>query len=226
MRESFSLIREEDRTPIILIGGGGHATVLAEMLIETGRTILMVVCPDSIDQNPILSKFEHSESDEDVFMFSPENVQLVIGVGKMQSTSLRHQLICKFSNAGYKFANVISPSALISDFASVSEGVQILPGVIINAFTHLSDHVIVNSGAIIEHDCHVSQNVHIAPGAVLCGNVIVEFDSIIGPRAVIGQGCCVGAQTLIGAGCNVVRDVDSNSKVLPSKNRISIGKLS
>lgn len=218
--------REDKKLPVILIGGGGHATVLAEILLKTSRTVLAVVCPGEVECNPILSQFQHKTSDEYIYNFPSNSIELVLGVGKMPGTTLRELLISKFSEAGYIFSTVISPEASVSDFATIGKGSQVLPGAIINSNAHISDHVIVNSGAIVEHDCVVQRNVHIAPGSVLCGGVTIAQDVIVGPSAVIAHGCNIGAQTIIGAGCSIVRDVEPGMRLLPGKIRTFDGVTS
>lgn len=223
-RETFSLSNIDDKRPLLLIGGGGHATVLADILLQGSRDVIAVVCPETLDSNPILSQFRHVSGDESILEYPPSKVQLVMGIGKMHGNAIRQQIISKFSNAGYSFATVIASSATVSDFAILGEGVQVLPGSIINARAHLSDHVIVNTGAIVEHDCYVRKHVHISPGATLCGGVNVGEGAIVGPRAVIGQGRTIGSHALIGAGCSVARDVNSSTKLLPGENRTFNGK--
>jgi len=203
--------------PLILIGGGGHASLMGEILIGTSRNVLAVVCPESTQDNAILSRFYHVRNDEYVLQFPPDSVELVMGIGKMPGSALRQQVMSTFSNFGYTYASVISPTALVSRFATVSEGVQILPGAIVNAFAHLAANAIINSGSIVEHDCHIGDHVHIAPGALLCGGVTVGSETIVGPRATIARGCSIGSRVLIGAGSAVVRNIPSDTKVLPGE---------
>ena len=67
---------------------------------------------------------------------------------------------------GYAFPNIIDPSGIVSEHASLGQGVFVGKGAVVNAGATVGDGAIINTGAIVEHDCKVGAFVHIAPGAV------------------------------------------------------------
>ena len=65
----------------------------------------------------------------------------------------------------------IHPTAVVSKYAKIGKGTQVLATAVINAAATIGNHCIVNTGAIVEHDCVLEDYVHIAPNATLGGGV-------------------------------------------------------
>lgn len=206
-----------DNLPVIILGGGGHASVLAEICIEQGRQIVAVVSPESCLTRQIFQGLRHLIHDDDVLEFSASNVALVNGVGGLPGSDLRKQLATKFSELGYRFATIVASSAIVSRTAKLGEGVQVLARATINAGTSVGMHSIINSCSLVEHDCCIEEFVNIAPAATVCGNTTVRQGAQIGPGSVLAQGLDVGAYCIVGAGASVARSIESYSKVLPAK---------
>ena len=61
--------------PLIIIGGGGHASVLADILLLQGRKILAVIAPNSIEESPTnLNNFKHLKKDKDILQFDKKQM--------------------------------------------------------------------------------------------------------------------------------------------------------
>lgn len=211
-----------DKLPIVILGGGGHSSVLAEMCLNEGREILAVVSPEPALTRQIFQGIRHITNDEEVLELSATDVELVNGVGGLPGSELRKQLASKFSELGYRFASIVSPSAIVSCTAKLGEGVQVFPGATINAGASVGKHSIINSCSLVEHDCIVESFVHIAPRASVCGGTVVRQGAHLGPGSVVGQGVDVGVNSIVGAGASVVRSLGSYSKVLPAPTATTI----
>lgn len=213
-----------DNLPVIILGGGGHASVLAEICIEQGRQILAVVSPEQSLTRQIFKGIRHLTNDDEVSEFSASTVALVNGVGGLPGSELRKQLATKFAELGYRFATLVASSATVSRTAKLGEGVQVLPRATVNAGASIGMQTILNSGSLIEHDCHIENYVHIAPGATICGGTTIREMTQVGPNSVVAQGLNIGEYSIIGAGVSVVRSIERYTKVLPAKTATSIWK--
>ncbi len=60
--------------PIVMIGGGGHASVLAEILLNQGRDILAVISPEDVSQRPIFEGITIHQQDEDILKFDKDKI--------------------------------------------------------------------------------------------------------------------------------------------------------
>lgn len=205
------------RKPIVMIGNGGHAGVLTEILLNQNYNIIGYTAPQKE-----INRFNipYLGIDEVIQRFSPEDIHLVLGIGQIGVDSIRLTLFKYFKDKGYFFESIIHKSAIISSSAILGEGVQIMAGVIIQPFVKIADNTLVNTRASIDHDCEIGPNCHLAPGTVFSGKVFVGENSHIGTAATVIENIKIGSRVLIGAGSVVVNDILDNSKVLgvPARN--------
>jgi sugar O-acyltransferase (sialic acid O-acetyltransferase NeuD family) len=199
--------------PVLILGAGGHASVLADVLRKLKVSIVGIVSPEKPVDSDVFAGLVHYADDEQVFNFAKDEVLLVNGIGSQPDQDTRFRIHQKFEQAGYQFMTVVSPDAIVSEYALLGEGVQILPGCIVNANAKISEGTIINSGAIIEHDCYIGLHNHIAPGAVLCGGVRTGDYAYIGTGAQVIQNIRIGDRALAGAGVTVTQDLNDNSKL-------------
>lgn len=206
--------------PVVLLGSGGHARVLLDILQRSNIEILGLVDPHRSTGSlwldcPVLG------NDEIIFDLSPASIELVNGIGSLPGDAgLRAQLFSHFRSRGYRFKTLIDPLAFIAGNVVLKEGVQIMVGAIVQTGVSIGENSIINSGAIIEHDCQIGINVHIAPGSVLSGGVSVGDRGHIGTGATVIQNIRIGHDSVIGAGAVVTRDVANHQIVYPARSQI------
>ncbi|XVH58081.1 acetyltransferase [Providencia hangzhouensis] len=203
--------------PVIIIGGGGHASILVDILISQHRNIIGVVCPDDISARGAFSGLRHFLSDDEVLAFLPQDIELVNGIGSMPGSALRQKVAEGFRQQGYSFATVIANSSTVSSFAELDQGVQVLHSAIIQAGVRIAEDVIVNTSSIVEHDSIIGKLSHIAPGSVLCGGVELGESVHIGCNASVIQNIKIGANSVVGAGATLTCDLGCNKTVFPGK---------
>lgn len=190
--------------PVIILGAGGHAKVLLDILLEQNATILGFVEKNGVNRPADLCGVPVIGNDSGIDRYTPYEIELVNGIGSIGSTELRQKVYEKFKQQGYCFRQVIHSNAYISSRAELGEGVQILAGAIVNIGTRIGENSIINTKASLDHDCIVGAHVHIAPGVTLSGGVIVGDSSHIGTGATAIQGVSIGAGAIVGAGAVVV----------------------
>lgn len=205
----------------MIIGAGGHASVVADALIESGIAVIGFTDPDlrlhgtSHFGLPVLG------DDEQVLSrYSQKDILLANGIGGIGGTELRRKLQMNLQQLGWRFVTVRHPSAIVSPRARIADGAQLLAGSIVQVSADIGAGSIVNTGAVIEHDCEVGSFVHVAPRALLCGDVKVGSDSHIGAGAVVRQGLRLGSNTLVGAGAVVVADFSGNGVLVGAPARV------
>ncbi|OZI12713.1 sugar acetyltransferase [Bacillaceae bacterium SAS-127] len=199
-----------EKRPIIIIGNGGHAKVLTEILLLNNENIIGFTTPQK-EENPF--GLNYLGNDSVIFHHLPSDVHLVNGLGSTHSTLVRKKIYQTFSSAGYMFAQVIHPSALVSAYSRLGEGVQIMARAVIQPFAQIADNTIINTVVSIDHDCVIGAHCHIAPGSILSGNVQVGHETHIGTGTTVIQGVKIGSQVLIGAGSLVLKDVKDQTTV-------------
>lgn len=197
---------------LTLVGGGGHAVVVAESALRGGLTLAGFYDDDPdtalASGNPSTTRLGDLTSLEAEEL---DNAPWILAVGDLGT---RRWLIDRLYRAEDDAAMVVHPDASVAESSVVAGGVWIGPRAVVHSRARVLDHAIINSGAIIEHDCLVAENAHIAPGAVLGGEVSVGNDTLIGLGARVLPGVAIGAGCIVGAGAVVIRDVDDGSTVV------------
>lgn len=192
--------------PLIILGGGGHARVLADILLGQGRPVLGFAAP--APQADLLPGIRYLGDDAVVLDHAPDNVLLVNGVGSVSNTERRRTLYQQFVARGYEFAAVAHPSAqLAAHQVEIGAGCQRLATSVVGPGTRLGDNVLINTRAVVEHDCQVADHCHVATGAIICGGCTLGPGVHVGAGAVIIQGITIGSGAIIAAGAVVTKNV-------------------
>lgn len=194
--------------PIIVLGAGGHASVLVDMLRRQGVVPLALVAPAAGTPRAVLANIPLWHHEEKILAHHPDEVVLVNGIGSLPGNPLRAALFARYRALGYRFASVVSAQAMVSDYAVLEEGCQVMAGAIIQAGTRIGANSIINSGAIVDHDCHIGSDNHVAPGAVLSGDVVTGERVHIGTGAAVIQGISIGTDAVVGAGATLTRSLE------------------
>jgi len=199
---------------IILIGGGGHAKVIIDILRESDSYSiegLVVNDPDSvkISDYPILG---NDTILPDLYKSGLRNVAL--GVGGFTDNKNRTKLFNSVKSLGFHVISVIHPSTIISKTAKFGEGCVIYPGVTINSDVIIGDNVIISSGATIDHEAVIEDNVLISTGVTIGAYTRIMNGALLALGSKIVAGVTIGRNSLVYAGSVVVHDVDENTNVL------------
>jgi sugar O-acyltransferase (sialic acid O-acetyltransferase NeuD family) len=203
-----------DSRPVIILGAGGHASVLIDALQQSNREIMGITDPDKTRWGQEFMGADILGDDDSIFNIHPERVELVNGLGSVKSTSARQKLFETWRNNGYSFASVIHPKAILAPSVTMVEGVQVLAGAIINPSVLIGANTIVNTGAILEHDCIIGNHVHIAPGVRMAGGVRVGDGAHIGIGCTILQNIQLGDGCVVGAGAVVLHSITTGETVV------------
>lgn len=197
--------------PVIVVGAGGHARVLIEALRLCSTPILGIVDADIEKRDANLSGVPVIGNDDEILKYRPDEVALVNAVGSVKRTERRQKIFDRFKEAGYIFAVVIHPSAVIASDAVIEEGVQIMAGAIVQPGCVIGRNTIINTKASADHDCSIGCDVHLAPGVTLSGNVRIGNGTHVGTGSSVIQGITIGKNSVVGAGAAVIKDIPDNS---------------
>lgn len=205
--------------PVVLIGAGGHGKVLIATLRLIGREILFATDDAAAQHGRKTNGITVRGTDDLITQFSPDEIELVNGVGSAHLPEARRKVFDLFKYRGYRFATVIHPEAMIAPTAEIAQGAQVMAGTVVQSGALIGADTILNTRCSIDHDCVIGAHTHIAPGVTLSGNVTVGPMCHLGTGATVIQGISVGHSTLVGAGSVVIRDVPANSAIcgVPAK---------
>ena len=137
-----------------------------------------------------------------------KNEEFLMGAAE---PAAKYVLAGKLKAKGARFATLIHPSAVISEYAEIGEGCIVCPFSKIGANASVGGFVTVDG--YIGHDNYIEDFVTLSTGTRLTGYVSV------GSGTFFGAMCCVKPHTKIGGNCfvtigsTVVQDIPDNSYV-------------
>lgn len=186
---------------VIIIGTGGHAKVVAEMVVLAGDNLLGFLTTET-DKTMFMGK-PVLGGNEDFYRYQ-EDCQFVIAIGNPQV----RERISKMMSAA-KWYTAIHPKAVISKFDTViGAGSTIGANAVINPGARVGAHCIVNTGAVVEHDNVIDDFAHISVGAKLAGTASVGKRTWIGIGASVLNEVRICDDCMVGAGAVVVNNID------------------
>ena len=199
--------------PVLIVGAGGHAKVLPDLLRVAGRPVYGLS-----DADPAAAELklpgETIIGDDAAAMALPvDSVAIAVGVGATRAGDSREKLYEIFAARGFAMVTVIHPSATIANGVEISDGAQIMAGAVIQPDTVIGANVVVNTGATVDYDCRIGDHAFIAPGVTLCGGVLVGAGAHVGAGATVLEYRSVGDNATVGGGALVDADVPAGKTV-------------
>lgn len=186
----------------ILIGGGGHAKAVADILALRGQTVAGYVAHEETPGSP----WRYLGDDDDAKFDS--NAFIALGMGGVTPGGLRRRLevFNHHLDEGHAAPPVISPHATMAGSADIGVGSTVMMGVCVQASARIGAGTIINTGAIIEHDCVIEDGAHIAPGAMVLGDCHIGRCAMVGAGAIILPGVQVPENAMVNAGTRLSVD--------------------
>lgn len=186
---------------LIIIGGGGHAKVIADIATANGYNILGFL--DDNDAACEFSGIKRLGKIEDCVKYS-DKAKFIIAIG---NNTVRKNICQKYP---LHFATLIHPSAVISKYSQIGEGTVVMPNAVVNSHSKIGKQCIINTAAVVEHDNQIGDYTHLSPNAALCGTVKVGEMCHIGAGATIINNTSICDNVVVGAGAVVVKDITEN----------------
>jgi sugar O-acyltransferase (sialic acid O-acetyltransferase NeuD family) len=195
------------RTKIVVVGGGGHAKVLISILRKLG-TFDLVGYTDVEDRGTIFG-VPFLGTDDILKELRSQHASLsgFIGLGAVRVTDKRKQLWNRLIREGFDLPAVVSADAVVNEDVSIGEGTVVLDGAVINSGSRIGRNCVINTNCTVEHDCEIADHAHVASGATLGGGVKVGENSMVGAGATVIQCVSICPDCMVGAGAVVIKDI-------------------
>ena len=205
---------------VLVLGAGGHAQVVADILLRahevgadcqpigflddnpslTGKAIMGLPVLGAIAQ---LDEFDHDA--------------VIVAIGDNRT---RARVFESVRARGERIANAIHPAAVLAPDVHLGEGVMICAGVVVNTGTVICDDVILNTGCTVDHHNRIGNHAHVAPGVHLGGDVTIGEGTLIGIGATVIPQRTIGAWSVVGAGSVVSKDIPAYATVAGAPARV------
>lgn len=186
---------------VILIGAGGNAKVIADIVIKCCDNLLGFLDDDKVGKTvlgfPVLGIVE------DVRNYCHE-AEFLIAIG---NNRIRKNVAEQYPLQWY---TAIHPTVQLGSDTNIGKGTTIMANAVVNASARVGEHCIINTGAVVEHDTIIGDFVHISPHATLCGGVKIGELTHIGASATVKNMVSVCSNVTVGAGGVVVKDISQS----------------
>lgn len=192
---------------VLIIGAGGHAQVVADILLRAQERYSTVQPIGYLDDNPDL--MGQAYLDLSVLGAIKDRVDIpheavIVAVG---DNATRLRIYESLRQEGEQFGIARHPSAVIAPSVHIGPGATICAGAIVNPGSMIGANVILNTGATVDHHSWIGDHTHIAPGVHLGGEVKIGEGVLVGIGATIMPRQRVGEWSIIGAGACVTQSV-------------------
>ena len=199
---------------IILIGGGGFSSEVAEIAEHNGYEVLGYV-----DSSKTSSNLNYLGTEEVYFKtHDPENyIFPSFAAVDRKGIINRSSNIQKYKN--FKIPSLISKFSNVSKDVKIGKGVLISHGVIINPGANIKDFSIINCRSTIGHNVIISELSIISGHVFIGGSSFVGSSSLIGPGVNIMQSISIGEKVVVSIGACVARNVPDGKTVIPNMSK-------
>jgi sugar O-acyltransferase (sialic acid O-acetyltransferase NeuD family) len=193
--------------PIAIYGAGGF-----------GREVLTLIEHINVQEKlwDFLGYFDDQMIDSPLYLgdataintFEGE-LQLVLATG---DSCMRHAMRQKIIKKDVIFPTLIHPSVILGRREAINIGVGcvLCAGVVITLDVSLGDFSVINLNTTIGHNSNLGTFNSLMPGVNIAGDVQLADRVYVGSGANILNGRTVGAQTKIGSGAVVTKDLPAN----------------
>lgn len=194
---------------VLVIGAGGHAHVIADILLQmkpsnAGLELIGYLDdnPDLIGQRiqglPILGSL--------TCLPATAHDAVIVAIG---DNAIRCRVFSALEQNGESFVTACHPSAVVAPDVQIGPGTAICAGVVVNPGSVIGSNVILNTGCTADHHNRIEDHAHIAPGVHLGGEVSVGEGALVGIGATVIPRRRIGAWTVVGGGALVRSDLPS-----------------
>lgn len=111
----------------------------------------------------------------------------------------------------HNFPDLVHPTCVISESASLDYGCQVENLVSVNVLAEIGFGATIKTKSYVGHHTRLGDYVTVNPGVIISGFVEVGSKTLIGSGAVIRDGIQIGQNCLIGMGSVVVKDIPDHS---------------
>lgn len=191
------------KKPVVIIGAGGHAAVVADILLARGEYKVAALVDFLANENS--SKFDLPVWSKAHWLASDIR-EGVVGIGTNSTREFATQELRECA-PDFNYCTAIHPNAVVSTSATIGVGSVVMAGAVVNPFAQVGMHCIINSAATLDHECKLANFSSVAPRSVFGGNVSLGERSFVGIGACVKHGITIGKDSVIGAGSVVIEDI-------------------
>jgi sugar O-acyltransferase (sialic acid O-acetyltransferase NeuD family) len=206
---------------IILIGGGPHAEVVADIVEQEGLyQIAGITDTQRSVGDPFLDYSVIGIQEQLASLMGEYDVSG--GVVCIGDNYLREKvaMALRAQVSDFEFATAIHPTAAISPHAEIGEGSVIMPGCVVNTGARVGRHCIINTLSSLEHRSTMGDYSSLSAGVITGGFSTLGHHSALALGVTVLDRVRVGSNVVVGSGSLVMKDTEDNVLMYDSPARV------
>ena len=198
---------------IIIIGATGGAADVCSILRDINKhnmeyEILGFLDDNSYFWNKVVYGIKVLGGTEQIKNY-PQEVFFISAIGSQLNFKKKPEIIKSWGIEKKRFAKIIHPSSVISEFTDIGYGAVINPNVTIGPSAKIGNFVQILPNTNISHHVVIKDYSIINGSCLLAGSVEIGENCYIGSSTSIRQNVKVGSKVLVGMGSIVLNDIKS-----------------
>lgn len=150
--------------------------------------------------------------------FDNRSDYLFIAIQWNKLNSDRRNMYLRFKELGYRFANIISPHAVIhGEFRG--ENCWVSDFAVVDTNSIIGTNVFIKTKAFIGNDCIIGDHCFIGASSFVAGDCVIGDQTFIGVRATVFDNVKIGEKCIIGACTTINRNVENYTLVKTSSKQ-------
>jgi sugar O-acyltransferase (sialic acid O-acetyltransferase NeuD family) len=192
---------------IAIIGGGGHGSVVADILEKLPQFTLAGFLDARLEPGTSIHGYEVlGQPDSLSLQILKHQLQgIVIAVGDNWTRGKLAEFV-RTTSPEISFPTIIHPSAQLGKNVSIGQGTVLMAGVVVNCNVRIGDFCILNTNSSLDHDTRLADYVSFAPKSCTGGGATIGNYSAICLGTNVIDRITIGEHTVIGAGSTVLHD--------------------
>lgn len=204
---------------ILILGAGGYGRELLQWIKDINELKPTWKIAGFLDDN--LNALDGIECDYPVLGrvsdWQPaENEVFALAIGNPRT---KEKIVDLMKARGAVFANVIHPSATLTQFSKYGEGLVMFPQSKLSVNSSVGDFVTILSSGI-GHDVEIGDYTTVSGACSILRNVKIGNRVFLAANVTISNDIVIGDDAYIGLGSNVMKDVAAGQKTFCNPARV------
>ncbi|RFC63651.1 hexapeptide transferase [Fulvimarina endophytica] len=197
--------------PLVIIGAGGHARVVIELVRAAGRFNIVGLLDPAPPSDRILGVKVLGDDGALADLRANGISHAFVALG---ANAVRQRVANRLAEMDFTRPCLAHPSAEISPSAERRAGSLVMARAVLGTEALLDEDAILNTGAVADHDVRLGACCHVAPGCALAGGVVVGARSFLGVGTSVRPEIRIGSDVVVGAGAAVVSDLSDGIRAI------------
>lgn len=205
--------------PTVIIGAGGFGREVAEIarrMYLSSRSIKIIGFIDN-DKKLHGNEINNYKVLGDLKTFDHSRFYFICSIA---NPIIKRRIIEQGNELQYRWINIIDPKIEPFYGCKLGKGIVIQKGTCLAVNSIIEDHVHINFNCSIGHDARIGKYSTISPLCAISGNTTIGECCFLGSGVITFPGVKIGANSKIGAGSVVTKNIPPNVVAIGSPARI------